>query len=167
MKIGLLGGSFNPAHAGHLHISEIALKKLGLNQVWWLVSPQNPLKDKIGKFEERLDAAKKLTARNPKIKVLDLENKFGTQYTIDTLKRLKTKFPHYEFVWLMGADNLIQLPKWKRWEEILKLVPIQVFDRAEYFYKAIGQLAYQKHKSRIKYHKIRKHPASATEIRMS
>lgn len=165
MKIGLLGGSFNPAHEGHLHISEIALKKLKLSQVWWLVSPQNPLKNKVGKYPERLAQAKKIVGSNPRIVVSDIENKIGTVYTVDTLKRLKQKFPSYDFVWLMGADNLIQLPRWKRWQEIVKLVPIHVFDRAEFLYQAINGLAYKKYQSRITYHKIRKHNAASSEIR--
>ncbi len=167
MKIGLLGGSFNPAHAGHLHISEIALKTLGLKQVWWLVSPQNPLKSKsdMADFSTRFKKAKAIAADNPHIKVLDIEMALGTRYTVDTLKRLQQKFPKTEFVWLMGADNLIQLPKWKKWEEILQLAEVHVFDRDEHFYKAVKELAYQKHPGRIHYHLIRKHPVSGTAIR--
>jgi len=169
LKIGLLGGSFNPAHAGHLHISEIALKKLGLAQVWWLVSPQNPLKPRteMMDFEKRFASAVKAKGQNPKIKVSDIEAKFGTRYTVDILRRLKAKFPHYEFVWLMGADNLLQLPKWKNWQEILRLVPIHVFDRAQFFHQAVSSRAYSQYKGRITYHNIRKNPFSATGIRLT
>lgn len=167
MRVGLLGGSFNPAHQGHLHISNIALKKLKLDQVWWLVSPQNPLKkkDDMMDFSLRLDHAAAIVGVNPKIKVLGIEMELGTRYTVDTLKRLKKKFPNIEFYWLMGADNLIQLPKWKKWQHILDLAPIHVFDRADYFYKAIKSRAYQMYRNRIHYHKIRKNPLSSTEIR--
>lgn len=169
MKIGLLGGSFNPAHIGHLHISKIALRKLNLNQVWWLVSPQNPLKkkDDMMDFGLRLDNAQAVAGNNPKIKVKTIEMEMGTRYTIDTLRRLKLKYPDYEFVWLMGADNLIQFPQWKKWREIIRLVPIHVFDRADHFYKAIGGKAYQIHKGRIHYHKIRKSLLSGTALRLT
>ena len=166
MKIGLLGGSFNPAHTGHLHISEIALKKLGLSQVWWLVSPQNPLKPQKGmeSFENRLQSARQI-ACNPKIKVLDIETRLKTQYTIDVLYKLTAKYPATEFVWLMGADNLISFPRWKKWEEILQLVKVHVFDRAEFFYPATASRQYQKYKNKITYHRIRKSNLSSTKIR--
>ena len=167
MKIGLLGGSFNPAHGGHLHISEIALKKLGLSQIWWLVSPQNPLKENSNNYAARFLSAQKIAAKNPKIKVLDIERKLGTNYTFDTVKRLKQKFPQDDFVWLMGADNLVQLPKWKKWQELVQTVPIHVFDRAELLYKALNSAAYRKYPLSITYHHIRKSPISATEIRAS
>lgn len=166
-KIGLLGGSFNPAHEGHLHISEIALKKLGLSQVWWLVSPQNPLKKKedMMDFSLRLDHAAAIAGDNPRIKVSGLEVELGTRYTVDTIKRLKKKFPQYEFYWLMGTDNLIQLPKWKKWEHILDLAHVHVFDRDDQFYQAIHGKAFKKHPEQITYHNIRKNPLSATLIR--
>ena len=167
MKVGLLGGSFNPAHQGHLHISNLALHKLKLAQVWWLVSPHNPLKEKNGMadFATRLEKAKTLAADNPKIKVLDIEAEMGTVYTVDTLKRLKKRFPRLQFVWLMGADNLIQLPKWKNWQQIPKLVPVHVFDRADFFHEAVNSPAYSKYRGRVFYHKTRKNPLSATSLR--
>lgn len=169
MKIGLLGGSFNPAHDGHLHISEIALKTLGLMQVWWLVSPQNPLKSRkdMMSLKERMASAKAVTRHNPQIRVTDIEVKLRTQYTADTLMRLKLKYPQHEFFWLMGADNLVQLPKWKKWQKIIKLAEIHVFDRSDYLYKGVKGRAFSHYPHRIKYHHIRKHPASATEIRKS
>ncbi len=129
--IGLLGGSFNPAHAGHLEISLYALKKLKLDQIWWLVSPQNPLKPEKGMedFDKRIVAAKKCVGRRSKIVVSPLEAKMKTKYTVDTLRKLKRLYPKTFFVWLMGADNLKQISKWRNWEDIFNLVPIAVFRR--------------------------------------
>lgn len=144
MKIGLLGGSFNPAHDGHLYISVEAMKRAGLNQVWWLVSPGNPLKagQEMAPFETRLGKAKKIAA-HPRIRVSDCERHFETRYTIDTLKRLKQKYPQHRFVWLMGADNLAQFTRWKRWQEIAALVEIVVLDRHPYTQGALNSRAWQ------------------------
>jgi nicotinate-nucleotide adenylyltransferase len=133
LRIGLLGGSFNPAHKGHLHISEEALKLFNLDEVWWLVSPQNPLKSAEGmeSFESRLKKASN-AALNSKIFVTDVEKTLGTQYTVDTLNALTDIFPNMKFIWLMGADNLKQMPLWKNWQEIFSIVPIAVFDRKDY-----------------------------------
>lgn len=133
LRIGLLGGSFNPAHRGHLAISLHALRRLQLDQIWWLVSPQNPLKPEKGMalLSKRMTAARAL-ATHPKILVMDLEAKLDTRYTVDTLCKLKQKFPHTRFVWLMGADNLKQIPRWKDWQDIFALVPIAVFRRPAY-----------------------------------
>ncbi len=130
--VGLLGGSFNPAHDGHLYVSNEALKRLALDEVWWLVSPQNPLKPRAGMapFEERLAGARH-AARHPRIKVSDLEARLGTTYTAETLGRL-TKRPGHRFLWLIGADNLLQLANWQHWERIFALAPIAVFDRTPY-----------------------------------
>ena len=132
-KIGLMGGSFNPAHKGHLHISLEALKRLGLNHVWWLVAPQNPLKSKsdMAGYEERLASAAAF-ARHPRIHALDLERRLGTRYTIDTLKALRRHYPASHFVWLMGADNLVTFTEWKDWQAIMQLIPVAVFDRPGY-----------------------------------
>jgi nicotinate-nucleotide adenylyltransferase len=130
MRIGLLGGSFNPAHEGHIHASELALKQLGLDYVWWLVSPQNPLKDLRGMadFESRLKAAREFN-RHPRVIVTGIEDQLGTRYTIDTLAALKHRFPHLHFVWLMGSDNLLQLPRWRKWQEIFLSIPVAVIAR--------------------------------------
>ncbi|MCP4393253.1 MAG: nicotinate-nucleotide adenylyltransferase [Alphaproteobacteria bacterium] len=132
-KVGLLGGSFNPAHKGHLHISLEALKRLALDEVWWLVSPQNPLKPTEGmaSVEQRKVEAQNL-ANNPKIIVTDIERRLGTNYTVDTLGALRYKFSSMKFVWLMGADNMHQIPQWKNWREIFDIVPVAVFDRKDY-----------------------------------
>ncbi len=116
LRIGLLGGSFNPAHEGHLHVSEVALKRLGLDYVWWLVAPHNPLKPTIGMapLDARVSMAAQ-TAAHPRILVMDIEAALGTRYTIDTLGALERRFPQLRFVWLMGSDNLDQFRHWRRW----------------------------------------------------
>jgi nicotinate-nucleotide adenylyltransferase len=141
-RIGLLGGSFNPAHDGHRDISLEALRYLDLDEVWWLVSPQNPLKPQKGMapFSERLKSAQNV-ADHPRIKVTDIEAKLGTRYTADTLRKLVTRFPSYRFVWLMGADNLAQIASWADWTRIFHLTPIAVFDRPTYTNKALTSLA--------------------------
>ena len=137
--IGLLGGSFNPAHGGHLMISLIALKRLQLDEVWWLVSPQNPLKSaaSMAPFSERLANARTV-ATHRRIIVSDIERRLGTYYTRDTLKRLCASRRGQNFVWLMGADNLVQFPKWEGWKEIFNTVPIAVFDRPTYSSRALA-----------------------------
>ena len=130
MRIGLLGGSFNPAHEGHVHASELALKQLHLDYVWWLVSPQNPLKGvaEMAELQTRLQSAKAL-ARHPRIVVTSIEEQLGTRFTVDTLRALKHRFPQVRFVWLMGSDNLVQLPRWRNWREIFALLPAAVVAR--------------------------------------
>lgn len=137
-RIGLLGGSFNPAHAGHLHISLEALKRLKLDEVWWLVSPQNPLKkaSDLEAYAVRFQTAKAL-AHHPRIRVRDLEAKHGLYYTIDTIRHLQSHHPATQFVWLMGADNLLNFHHWRDWREIAARVPIAVLDRAPYGMKAL------------------------------
>lgn len=130
LRIGLLGGSFNPAHAGHVHVSKIALSRLKLDYVWWLVSPQNPLKSKkdLAPLKRRLAFAKTI-ARDPRIRVSDIEAALGTRYTVDTLATLKKRFPKVQFIWLMGSDNLVQLPRWHRWQDIFTMAPVAVVTR--------------------------------------
>jgi nicotinate-nucleotide adenylyltransferase len=127
----LLGGSFNPVHGGHLHISLMALQRLDLDEVWWLVSPQNPLKPVKGMapFAKRLASAAALARGHKHIEVSAIEAALGTIYTADTIRALQRRYPHTNFVWLMGGDNLSQLPRWRHWEEIVESVPIAVFDR--------------------------------------
>jgi len=130
-RIGLLGGSFNPAHAGHLHVSLEALKRLDLDEVWWLVSPQNPLKaaDGMASLERRLAGARAIAAPHKRLRVTDLERVLGTRYSIDTVRALFQHHPKARFVWLMGADNLRQLPRWKGWAALVESIPIAVIDR--------------------------------------
>lgn len=129
-RIGLLGGSFNPAHAGHREISLAALDRLGLDAVWWLVTPGNPLKDKgvYAPYEERLHKARRV-ADHPDIVVSDFERRHDLQYTVDTLERLQEINPDARFVWLMGADSLASFHGWKDWRRIAERVPIAVFNR--------------------------------------
>ncbi len=128
-----MGGSFNPAHEGHLHISLDALKRLDLDHIWWLVSPQNPLKSEknMAAFDQRLASARE-TARHPRIHATDLERRLGTRYTIDTVTTLQSRMPATRFVWLMGADNFSTFTKWKDWQGIMNSIPVAVFDRPGY-----------------------------------
>src|SRR5690606_15010359 len=111
-----MGGSFNPAHEGHLHVARMAMRALALDRVWWLVSPQNPLKSSTGMapLDERLATARALVAQTgeKRIIVTDIETRLGTRFTIDTLRALKRLYPCLHFVWLMGADNMLQFPHW-------------------------------------------------------
>ena len=138
-RIGLLGGSFNPAHAGHLHISLEALKRLGLDEVWWLVSPQNPLKsdDGMEPLPTRVARARQL-ARHPHIRIEAPELMLGTRYTLDTVQALKRAYPHAQFVWLMGADILPQLVDWAGWRDLFAAVPIAAFARPGWGYAALA-----------------------------
>jgi nicotinate-nucleotide adenylyltransferase len=131
LRIGLLGGSFNPAHEGHLHVSEIALKRLGLDYVWWLVSPQNPLKPaaETAPLRQRIARACKMSGRHPRLRVTDIETQMGTRHTIDTIRRLKKRFPQVRFVWLMGSDSLLTFHRWRNWQRLAKAVPIAVVMR--------------------------------------
>ena len=134
MKLtGLLGGSFNPAHGAHRAVSLFALEALGLDEVWWLVSPGNPLKPKHGMapLEARVRSAREQAKLAP-IKVTAIERELGTVYTIDTLRALKRRFRRRRFVWLMGADNLAQFHLWKDWREIAAEMPIAVVNRPGY-----------------------------------
>jgi nicotinate (nicotinamide) nucleotide adenylyltransferase/ribosome silencing factor RsfS/YbeB/iojap len=138
-----LGGSFNPAHGGHLHLSLLALQRLALDEVWWLVSPQNPLKPVGGmaSLAFRLEQARRVAARYKRIAVSDLESRLGrSTYSADTLQALRRRFPRRRFVWLMGADNLVQLRRWERWNEIFRAVPIAVFDRPPHALQALAGL---------------------------
>ncbi len=131
LRVGLLGGSFNPAHEGHLHVSDVALKRLGLDYVWWLVSPQNPLKPVRGMapLDERLSRARQITLHSPRIRVTDIEVQLGMRYTVDTIARLKQRFPALHFVWLMGSDNLMSFHRWRSWQELARSIPIAVVIR--------------------------------------
>ncbi|MEM8988332.1 MAG: nicotinate-nucleotide adenylyltransferase, partial [Pseudomonadota bacterium] len=133
MTVGLLGGSFNPAHDGHREISLQALRRMQLDQVWWLVSPQNPLKsaDDLADYDARVAKARAV-ADHPRIRVSDFERRRKLQYTYDTLRALIARHGGVRFVWLMGADNLQTFHKWAQWRAIAGLVPIAVFARPGY-----------------------------------
>ena len=128
LRIGLLGGSFDPAHDGHIHVSDVALKALGLDYVWWLVSPGNPLKGAPDALETRLIRARNIV-RSPRIIVTDIERRLGTRYTADTVAALQKRFPGVAFTWLMGSDNLVQFSRWRRWQAIAARIPIAVVRR--------------------------------------
>jgi nicotinate-nucleotide adenylyltransferase len=139
MRIGLLGGSFNPPHAAHHAISRFAIKRLQLDRVWWLVTPGNPLKDKQGlrELNERADAARKL-ADDPRIDVSCLESVIGTRYTDDTISYLRRRCSGLRFVWIMGADNLAQFHRWQNWRRIAFQVPFAVIDRPPQSLRALA-----------------------------
>lgn len=178
--IGLLGGSFNPAHDGHRHVARLALKFL--DEVWLLVSPQNPLKPVAGMapLAERLAEARRVMAGDPRIRVTALEQKLGSRFTFDTINRLKIRFPRVRFVWLMGADNLVQIARWARWNRIFDSVPVAVLARSPYSQRALAAKAARRLAGfRVKQARgladrmppawtflhVRLHPASATAIR--
>lgn len=182
-RIGLLGGSFNPAHDGHRHISVVALRALALDQVWWLVSPQNPLKPLAGMapLADRLAYAR-IVAAHPRIAVTDIETRLGTRYTADTVAALQTGYRGTRFVWLMGADNMVEFDRWRAWTEIAESVPIAVIDRPGYRHRALASVFARRYaRFRVPAEAARRlptmmppawtvvraklHPASATAIR--
>lgn len=141
-RVGLLGGSFNPPHAGHRHASLLALKRLGLDEVWWLVSPVNPLKEPeaFAPYDDRCAAAAAV-ADHPRIKISTFERDKGLTFTRDTLRALMHAHADARFVWLMGADNLASIHRWHRWPEIFELVPVAIVDRPSYRMKAMASPA--------------------------
>lgn len=181
-RIGLLGGSFNPAHEGHLHITLEALKRLQLDEVWWLVSPHNPLKAKsdLAEYAKRFETACAL-AQHPRIRVLDIEERKGLYYSIDTIRYLQAGARNMRFVWLMGADNLEHFHRWKSWRALFASLSIAVIDRAPYAFRALRSRAALRYRhkrtlnSRLLSHgknmplwsyiSIPRHPLSATALR--
>ncbi|WP_340588181.1 nicotinate-nucleotide adenylyltransferase [Erythrobacter alti] len=139
---GLLGGSFNPAHAGHRRITLFTIDALGLDEAWWMVSPGNPLKPRKGMapLTARVRSAKAMS-RNARIRVTAIEQQLGTRYTIDTLRALMRRYPKRRFVWLMGSDNLAQLHRWKDWRRIARSMPIAVIARPGYEEAAVASPA--------------------------
>ena len=130
MQVGLFGGSFNPPHAGHALVAEIALRTLRLDQLWWIVTPGNPLKSgrELAPLTERI-AKSEAVAEDPRIKVTAFEAAFNVRYTADTLALIHARNPGVDFVWIMGADNLAQFHRWQRWREIATTFPIAIIDR--------------------------------------
>ena len=136
LTIGLLGGSFDPPHEGHVHITKLALKIFNLSKIWWLVCPENPIKNVTpSDINSRFLASKKIM-KHPSVVITDLERKFKTKYTYQTLIKLKKLYPSTKFVWLMGADNLINFHHWKNWDWIMKNIPVGVLARPEEQIKA-------------------------------
>jgi nicotinate-nucleotide adenylyltransferase len=144
MRIGLLGGSFNPPHVAHRAISLFAIKRLKLDRVWWLVTPGNPLKDQDGlrDLNERTAAARRM-ANDPRIDVSCLESVIGTRYTVDTIIYLRRRASGLRFVWIMGADNLAQFHRWQNWRRIAYQVPMAVIDRPPQSFRALAAPAAQ------------------------
>ena len=142
MRIGLLGGSFNPPHEGHALITRLALRRLALDRVWWLVTPGNPLKSLTGlaALTARIEAARKLDV-GPRVVVTDVEAQIGSRFTYDTFLWLKCRAPGVHFVWIMGADNLRQFHLWRHWRAIADLAPIAIIDRPGSTLKAISSPA--------------------------
>lgn len=183
-RVGLLGGSFNPAHEGHLEIALIALKQLALDEVWFLVSPGNPLKsgDGMAALDARAASARRVTGAHPHVRIVTIEAVLGTRFTADTLAALRRRFRRTCFVWLMGADNLVQIPAWARWSRIFHAVPVAVFARPNYSVRALaGKAARRFSTARRNGHRVRRlasdsppawvffhtrlNPASASAIR--
>ena len=142
--IGLYGGSFNPPHAGHRLVSELALTRLGLDRLWWLATPGNPLKSNadLERLEARIAAAQAL-ARNPRISVTGFEAKIGARYTRQTLSFLQARAPGARFVWVMGADNLAQFHRWRQWRQIADMMPILIVDRPGWTLRAMSSRSAQ------------------------
>jgi nicotinate-nucleotide adenylyltransferase len=185
MRIGLLGGSFNPAHAGHRHVIDVARRRLQLDQVWLLVSPGNPLKPQCGMapFDQRLASTRCITDGR-RVIASGIEAVWGTRFTIDTLRLLLRRFPRVRFVWLTGADILLQLPRWRRWLEFVRSIPIAVLPRAGYNHRALASQAVRRFGTARRpmrlarrlaelrapawaFLNVPEHPASATAIRAS
>lgn len=142
MRIGLFGGSFNPPHHGHRHVSEVALKRMQLHRVWWLVTPGNPLKGRAGleTIAEREVAARK-AAGHPRMIISGFERYLTTPYAIDTVRFLRRRYPAVRFVWIMGGDNLVTFHLWRYWRELFKALPIMVIDRPEARNQALASQA--------------------------
>ena len=140
-KIGLLGGSFDPPHKGHLFISMEAKKILKLDEVWWLVTPQNPLKiSQPATYKERIKNCKKITKNHP-IKIKEIEKKIQSKFSYQTINFVQNYYNNISFFWLMGADNLINFHKWQKWRDIFKDIPIVIFKRHGYNIKALNSIA--------------------------
>lgn len=144
LRIGLFGGSFNPAHAGHRQVADVALQRLKLDAVWWLVTPQNPLKsaDDVAALSRRVKSAQEM-ANHPRMVVTTIEQDLNTRFTHATLRKLQTWFPKTKFVWLMGADNWRQFSQWQHWQGIAKRVPLVIMARAPYAVRGLSGLAAQ------------------------
>ena len=148
-SVGLFGGSFNPAHGGHLHVARAGLRQLQLDEIWWLVSPQNPLKPEQPSWDSRAETVRNLPLP-PNMRVSNIEMQYDTQYTIDLLKTLNLRKRDTSFVFMMGADNLLQLPKWRDWQIIFQTVPIAIIARPGSPIRArLGQAARQYDFARI------------------
>ncbi len=148
MRVGLFGGSFNPAHQGHLHISNLALKKLGLNQIWWIPTARNTFKDPAvyKSYELRCNGCKALIRDHPKIYL----KKFDGIRTEKLVKKLQNKYPNYKFFWIAGADNLARLHEWDNFKNLIKLLPLAIFSRENFLLKAAQTKSFQIYRKLVK-----------------
>jgi nicotinate-nucleotide adenylyltransferase len=184
VRIGLLGGSFNPAHDGHRHVAVQALTRLRLDEVWMMTSPQNPLKpvDGMAPLAARLASVRRIVGRDPRLRPTAIETRLGTRFTADTLTALVRRFPCAAFVWLIGADNLVHIHRWDRWETIWRSVPVAILARGAYGGAVQATKAAQRFASARRptyaapalaactppawvFLHIRRHPASSTALR--
>ncbi len=159
MRIGLMGGSFDPAHAGHLHVANVALRRLTLDKIWWLPTPQNPLKPQSSPLKKRVESARAF-ARGAHMVVTDLESRLGVSYTYETLRALKRLYPGVHFVFVMGEDNLINFRRWRHWREVAAAVPFAVIARPHSKLSARMRLP-----KGWRYFNARHHPQSSADIR--
>jgi len=166
-KIGILGGTFDPAHIGHVQISKEAKKKVGLSKVFWVITKKNPFKKKsFFSLEKRINYAKKLNIKNKFIKIYFFENKIKSNKTIDLMKFLKNRYKKTEFFFIMGADNLINFHKWKKWDKITEISKILVFDRLKYRSKSLKSISFKKlNKKRLKFINFKKVNISSSQLR--
>ncbi|HCK83369.1 MAG TPA: nicotinate (nicotinamide) nucleotide adenylyltransferase [Hyphomonadaceae bacterium] len=161
MRIGLFGGSFDPAHEGHAHVAETALKRLSLDRVWWLVSPQNPLKPKSSPFKKRMKSARGF-AHGPRMVVTDIEKKLGCGYTYQTIRALRAFYPEVSFILVMGADNLANFRQWRNWREVAAAIPVVIVSRPGV--SPAKRLSAQK---RWVFLNARHHPQASTALRQA
>lgn len=179
--IALYGGSFNPAHEGHRHVAQECLKRLNVDAIWFLVSPGNPQKQTtdMASFNQRVDSLKAIIGNHPRMQVTDIEKRLESRYSADTIAALKKAMPHTKFIWIIGADNLATFHTWKNWRDIVRSLPIAVFDRPGYsmsgltapFVEMFGRFRTSPQKlgkSNVPawaFLTIPRHPASATQLR--
>ena len=158
LRVGLLGGSFNPAHAGHMHIAKQAMIRFKLHAIWWVVSPGNPLKvkDVVGDLDKRVADVTKFIGATPNMVATDIEGHLKTRYTFDTLKQLKRYFPTTKFVWVAGMDNAVAFDRWDRWDQLPNIVPFVFFDRPPALSKVKGKTIRQSKKVRQHVHVVRR-----------
>ena len=166
-KIGILGGTFDPAHIGHVQISKEAKKKVGLSKVFWVITKKNPFKKKsFFSLEKRINYAKKLNIKNKFIKIYFFEDKIKSNKTINLMKFLKNRYKKTEFFFIMGADNLINFHKWKKWDKITEISKILVFDRLKYRSKSLKSISFKKlNKKRLKFINFKKVNISSSQLR--
>ncbi len=166
-KIGILGGTFDPAHIGHIKISKEAKKKFKLNKIFWIITKKNPFKKKsFLSLEKRINHAKKININNKFIKIYFFEDKIKSNKTIDLMKFLKNRYKKTEFFFIMGADNLINFHKWKKWNKIAEISKILVFDRLNYKSKSLKSISFKKlNKKRLQFINFKKVNISSSQLR--